>query len=275
MSRGDPIAAPTCCALWIGGNLGPIAAACLASFTRRGHRVVLYCYDAPKDVPPGIEVADAATVLPADRLFRHKATGSYAIFADYFRYELLRRGLGVWIDCDVYCVRPIELGNGHVYGWQAMQSINNAVLGLPADSPVLPQLTAIFTTQSPVMPWFPVQAQQSLTAAKLSGAVFGAADLPWGATGPLALTYVLLQAGLARHARPRAVFYPIGSENVAPFIQRGVDFASHIAPETLTVHLWNEILRKRLGDVERGSAIDRLMSDGTLFDERLLAEAPA
>ena len=39
------------------------------------------------------------------------------------------------------------------------------------------------------------------------------------------------------------------------------------------MHLWNETLSKHLDKVERGSAIDRLRTQGTLFDERYLTEA--
>ncbi len=235
--------------------------------------MTLHCYDSPKDAPSGVTLADAAAVIATSRVFRHKATGSYAIFADYFRYELLRRGFGLWIDCDVYCVKPIGLGDGHVYGWQAPDSINNAVLGLPANSPALTPLIATFTTQSPIMPWYPLQAQQNLAAAKRAGAVFGAADLPWGATGPLALTHVLTTAGLARHARPHRVFYPIPFEEADRLLSPEYDAAAAIAPDTLAVHLWNEKIRRGLASLSRGSPIHRLISRGELYDEAKIGGA--
>jgi hypothetical protein len=37
---------------------------------------------------------------------------------------------------------------------------------------------------------------------------------------------------------------------------------------TLTVHLWNEALRKVLHLREPGSPIDKLLKEGLLFDER-------
>ena len=78
-----------CNTLWVSGDLGPVLAACLASFVAKGHRVILHCYDLPSDVPAGVETADAALIVPASRIIRHKDTGSLALFSNLFRYELL------------------------------------------------------------------------------------------------------------------------------------------------------------------------------------------
>ena len=93
-------------AIWIGPELGAVQVACLKSFLRHGHRVVLHCYEAPIDVPSGVELADASRLLPLSRLFRTK--GSLAPFADLLLYELLGAGLGLYVDCDVFCLRAIE-----------------------------------------------------------------------------------------------------------------------------------------------------------------------
>ena len=127
-SKSPPMPPATCNAMWIGGNLGPVSAACLASFVRQGHRVVLYCYDTPSDMPFGVELADAGAIIPSSRIFKHKQTGSYALFANLFRYELQRRDLGIWVDCDFYCVRPFSFAQEYVFGWQNKNEINNAVL---------------------------------------------------------------------------------------------------------------------------------------------------
>jgi hypothetical protein len=62
---------PAVHAFWIGGGLGPMHVACLKSFVRIGHRTVLHVYDDPADAPPGIELADAAKILPRDRIITH------------------------------------------------------------------------------------------------------------------------------------------------------------------------------------------------------------
>ena len=48
---------------------------------------------------------DAREVLPESAVFKNRA-GSYASFADLFRYELLQRFGGLWSDTDVIAVAP-------------------------------------------------------------------------------------------------------------------------------------------------------------------------
>jgi hypothetical protein len=262
---------PVCNALWIGGNLSPISRACLASFVRHGHEVVLHVYERPSDAPPdGVRLADAATTIPAKRVFRHKQTGSYALFANLFRYELLRRDQGIWIDCDLYCVRPIDIGSPYVFGWEWRDSINNAVLGMPPDCPILDDLIGWFDRPSPLPPWLDQETTKTFLARKLKGEAFGVEDLPWASLGPRAVTWLLTQAGLAQHAQPRSVFYPVIFGQPQLFLKSGVDLAAMITAKTRTIHLWNENLHRRLDQTQPGSAIHRLIHEGRLFDESAL-----
>jgi hypothetical protein len=255
-----------CNALWIGGDLGPVSTACLTSFVRQGHRVILHCYDVPNDVPAGVEVEDAARTVPSSRIIRHKETGSYSLFSNLFRYELLRQKRGLWIDCDVYCVRPIVQGEEHVFGWENLRSINGAVLKLPADSPALERLLAIFDQRAFIPPWLPPAERAPFEARKLTGEDFDLGDLPWGVAGPRAITHVFGQTGISRYARQRRVFYPVTYNDGMDLLRRG-SLNRHISAMTLTVHLWNEPLKKLLHRREPGSPVDKLLTDGTLFDE--------
>ena len=128
---------PVVNAIWIGPELGPIHIACLRSFLRHGHRVVLHCYERPKGATNDIEIADANKLLPATREIRYRdclAGGGLSLFSNLLRYELLRAGLGLYVDCDVFCLRPIEDAE-YIFGWETKKLINNAVLKIPADCP--------------------------------------------------------------------------------------------------------------------------------------------
>ena len=59
-------------AIWIGSRLGDLHVACLRSFLRHGHRVVLHVYDEPQDTPFGVALADASKFLPRSRIFRNR-----------------------------------------------------------------------------------------------------------------------------------------------------------------------------------------------------------
>ncbi len=101
--RDSRVQLPVVNAIWIGPELGPIHVACLHSFLRHGHRVVLHCYERPKDTPKHIEIADAAKLLPAERVIRYRRSGGLSLFSNLLRYELLKSGLGLYVDCDVFC----------------------------------------------------------------------------------------------------------------------------------------------------------------------------
>jgi len=143
---------PTANAIWIGPELGPLHAACLSSFLRHGHRVVLHCYERPKDTPKGVVVTDASELLPQDRVIRHRKTGSFALFANLLRYEILGAELGLYVDCDVFCIRPIADAN-YIFGWETRGSINSAILKLPPDCPTLAALRAFKDTPNYLPPW--------------------------------------------------------------------------------------------------------------------------
>ena len=125
---------------------------------------------------------DAAKIIPEAEIFRHDA-GSVGHFSDWFRYELQSRGLGTWIDTDVYLLRPLDEERAYLFGEQAPGVLNNAVLRLAEDLPVLPELLHPFRER--VTPaWLSLPVRLS---AKLRELVHGKADfgrLPWGSTGP-------------------------------------------------------------------------------------------
>jgi hypothetical protein len=182
---------PTANAIWIGPKLGLTHAACLRSFVRAGHKTVLHVYDPPSDVPCGIELADARALMPESRMVRHKENGSLALFSDLFRYRLLRAGLGLYVDCDVYCVRPIEDAD-YIFGWQNEQTICGAVLKLPSDCLVLAKLCNLEDGFIPH--WLGRRAQLKLRIRRFIGWPVSLEQMDWGTAGPAALTWYTKQA---------------------------------------------------------------------------------
>jgi len=116
---------------WHGPPLSRIERLCMSSFVAHGHAVQLHVYEEPKRVPAGVTIRDATAVLPREQLFVHRASGSLAVFADWFRYSLLAEHGGLWVDTDMVCLRPFDHAGPEIFGWQDQSTINNAVLGLP------------------------------------------------------------------------------------------------------------------------------------------------
>ena len=249
-----------CVTLWIGRSLGPIERACLASALRHGHQVALYCYRAPDGIPRGVEVRDAAKILPESAIIRHR-TGSPSLFSNWFRYELLRRGLGTWIDCDIYFVKPLEDTSPLLFGNQDEGVIGTGVLRLPPESPLLPDLIDLFRERR-VPPWLPLRARLAALWRLVWHGKTGISEMPWGVAGPQALTALAQEHRLAQHALPTDVFCPVSWREAEWVFDPGATLAERVSPRTVSVHLWNEMLRRRTcRNAAKGSFMRQLMEE--------------
>ncbi|MDJ0630240.1 MAG: hypothetical protein QNJ44_18440 [Rhodobacter sp.] len=240
-------------ALWIGGALSFMEQLCLKSFVDAGHHVRLYTYGEVKNIPDGIEVADANEVLTMDSIIRHTRTGSPAPQADRFRYHMLAQTDNViWADTDAYCVRPFTTPNGHFYGWESEHHVNNGVLGLPRDSETLRELLAFTSDEYAIPEWLPQAEQDRLQALKDAGTPVGVGDQAWGAWGPRALTHFLHKTGEIRFALPRAALYPISFKNRRLLVRPNAHADAYLTDDTLSIHFYGRRIRKRLEEAEGG-----------------------
>jgi hypothetical protein len=252
---------PLCNTLWIGARLGPLERACFRSVLAQGHGLRLWCYHPPEGVPEGIEVADAAAILPPHRIVAH-VSGSVALFANHFRYELQRRGLGLWIDADVYVVAPLDGLPETLFGRVAGDEINNAVLRLPPQSPLLPPLLALFEEGS-VPPWLSRGARAAARWRRFSTGRSRFDLMPWGSTGPHALTWLARRHGLEGAALPPAVFYPVHWRDADWILDPERSLDEVATPQTRAVHLWNERIKTmKEAPAPAGSFLDRLQAEG-------------
>ena len=250
-----------CVSLWIGESLGPVERACLRSVLRQGHCLTLYCYGSVAGVPEGVIVKDAGRIIPKTEIFHHDA-GSVGHFSDWFRYELQSRSLGTWVDTDVYLLRPLDEERSYLFGEQAPGIVNNAVLRIAPGSPILPELLRPF--REAVTPaWLPLRAR---LAARLRELVRGKADLgrlPWGSTGPQALTALARKYSLMSEALPADVFYPVAWQRADWILDSRIDLRQVVSERTVAVHLWNECIRTfKDKPAPEGSFLHRLQREG-------------
>lgn len=227
---------PVINAIWVGSDLGQVHTACLRSFLRHGHRVILHCYDPPKDTPEDIEIADAEELLPEDHITRHHEAKNFALLSDLFRYEILRAGLGLYVDCDVYCLRPIEDAD-YIFGWQSSRSINSAVLKLPTHCPVLSELCAIKDNPYFEPPWRKVR-RRTLEWLRGPAPPVPLEDLPRGTAGPIALTFYAMKHGIDRWASPIDRFYPLHWHNVPLLLDPALSLRELTTHRTDAIHLY-------------------------------------
>jgi hypothetical protein len=253
-------------ALWIGRSLPAYCAACLASFPAQGHSTTLYSYEPVRGLPPAVQSADARGVVDAAVMERFAQAGTFSQFANHFRYELLAQDDGVcWVDTDMYCLRPVD-AEPCVFGWQDGRWINNAILALPAVSPVLRDLRRMFSQEGFIAPWLSWRRMLLHRAKALIGQPIAPEHYRRALLGPEALTWYARRHGLEHSAKPREVFYPLYYLETDRLLDP--DFAWTPPRETRTLHLWNEYLRRHR-DAEappRGSLLWKILQGDPLVE---------
>lgn len=261
-----------CVTLWIGESLGPVERACLRSMLRQGHSVALYCYRPVEGVPDGIEIRDASEVLPETAILHHK-DGSVALFSDWFRYELQRRGLGTWVDTDNYLVRPLDMKRPYLFGKEVLHAprpwgrwpkeiIAAGVLRIPAESPMLPPLIELFESATTPQ-WLPFHWQLWARFRSSIGRPLNLSSLPWGVAGPFGVNALAEQFGAASWALPPQAFNPAHWYEARWILDPSVSLEEFVTEETFGVHLWNECIKSFKNDpAPAGSFLDRLHREG-------------
>lgn len=137
VGSGRPLAQ----SLWVGPKLRWIEQMSMKSYLLNGWRYKLFVYEEPEGVPDGVEICDAASILPRSTIFRegdasgaHK--GSLGAFSDLFRYAMLARVGGLWTDTDVINLRPFDAEGKRIVAseWTDAGLIgpNGAMMAAPA-----------------------------------------------------------------------------------------------------------------------------------------------
>ncbi|MGB4829454.1 MAG: hypothetical protein WBP18_19665 [Paracoccaceae bacterium] len=240
-------------ALWIGGPLSFLEQLCLISFVHAGQHIKLYTYEDVANVPPGVEVADANTILRQSGYLKHSKTGSPALHSDVFRYHLLTKcDRTIWADTDAYCVKPFTTANGHFYGWESWKHINGGVLGFPKDSDTLGRLLEHTADEYTIPTWYDDAYTRELQEAAAAGNPVHAADQPWGVWGPHALTHYLHETGEVKYALPPVALYPIHYKDRRKILRPNWDASECIKDETFSIHFYGRRMRRRLITNEGG-----------------------
>lgn len=98
---------------WYGSPLGEMGKLCIKSFLKHGFEFHLWTYTKNIIVPEGCILRDASEILDSSLIFRN-TTGSYAPFSDWFRFTLLHKHGGTWVDMDMICLNPFEISSNSI-----------------------------------------------------------------------------------------------------------------------------------------------------------------
>jgi len=234
--------------LWLGNELSLMEQLSINSFLSNGHEYHLYIYNDVKNIPEGTIVKNGNEILPAKRIFTYSSgwgKGSYAGFADLFRYHLLKTKGGWWVDTDIVCLKPFDFESEYViasnYEFQWGEPANNCVLKIPKDSYFAAYLLEV--------------SDQS-----------DSNTLKFGETGPLLIQKAVSELNYYQYVVSYEVFCPITWRAVNKIVynqelltfQKGLKLAKdwirpiirpdiksdRITKNSYALHLWNEIWRQ-------------------------------
>lgn len=230
---------------------------------RQKHKLTLYCYSEPEDVPEGVTIADAAEIVPRDQVIAYRGGGSHALFANRFRYELQRRDAGTWVDCDVYLLRPLDGTRSFLCGEQAPGEIAIGVLRVPSDSKLLPALLELFDER--VVPrWLHWRPRMAAYMRLATTGRSGIAAMPWGTSGPEAITALCKSLGIDPEPLPPEVLYPVPWQQAEWVIDPDTSLEAKIGARTVAIHMWNERIKHiRPEQVRPGTFLARLYDEGS------------
>ncbi len=208
---------------WVGPPLSAYEILSLKSFLGAGARVILYAYDKSLAVPDGVELRDAAEVLPLDVLNRYNSGNAkaWARHSDLFRYVMLEKFGGWYADLDIVCLADV-LPQGEMYFGRANETrIFAGLLKFPKSAAVLKDLVA--------------EAERLLPQADTM-----MEDEARAMIGTPLLSRMLQQCGLDRLAAPTRDAYAIPFNEALAFFdpEKCEALLARLEGCTFT-HLWN------------------------------------
>ncbi|SEI00718.1 hypothetical protein SAMN05216228_101549 [Rhizobium tibeticum] len=226
---------------WYGGRLDALEQACAHSFIKHGYRLILFSYQPIENAPDGVELRNAADVLPEEltKSFLLDGKPHLAPFSDLFRYKMIRDCDLVWTDLDVLMIKrlPDELP-GDIVVREEQGGLNNAVLH--------------------------IRSKQTLDRLIEQAMAVAGRNLVWGQTGPILLTQVVNELREKIETTSHSVFYPIEHYDLFKILLKGsADECREKCRGAATIHLFNNILSKM------GYWKDIAPPAGSFFHEKL------
>lgn len=238
---------PVIQSLWIGDALSNLEKLCVQSFLDHGHEFHLYAYSRLDGVPDGALLKDARDILPASAVYRHRR-GSFALFADWFRWKLLHRHGDWWADMDVVCLKHFDFADAVVFGI-GDGYCRNHTMKFPARHEFCAHMAMrcakpnkIFAEDSPRVCVRKIKR-------RLKG--LGKEHIAWGESGgPAGFTAAAKRYNLMRTAKPAEVFAPeyVEHGNSRTWHERLLHPSDRdiqaLLPDSYSLHIGNENLRR-------------------------------
>ena len=201
---------------------------CFNSFIKNNHQFEVYTYDSLSNLPKGVIIRDASEIIPIDEYKKYKSKFSkrWAIFADKFRYLLLLKKGGWWVDADIVCLSPIiNIKDDQSFMcFQHDEFINNACLKFTKGDEVMKYCVDY------IEKW---EKDNNYNYEKLW----------WGQIGPFLITEAIKKLNRIDEVFDSKFAYPCPYNETLDLINPSKSEKLRIlSKDSYFCHLWNEIL---------------------------------
>lgn len=206
------------------GRISNLEMLAIKSWLANGHNVSIYTYKKYnshiKSFHDCMEVRDASEIIPVDR--RWKVKGISTIFSDLFRYYLLDKLGGWWMDLDIVLLKPITTHSPIVMSSHFSEKegdlykdsfVNGAPLKIPRGHFFVKSL---------------IKDSESFDSLKLNHASIGSC----------LISKTVSDLNLEQYVECSEVYSPVGYHEIQNIIKPGFGF-DRITEKTVGIHLFN------------------------------------
>ncbi len=225
--------------LWIGQELSPMEVMCIRSYLYHGHDFHLYVYnDNILHIPSGTTLMDANEIIP-QRDMHIDLFGGFVNFSNQFRYTLLLKKGGWWVDMDTVCLKPFDFKEDFIFSSEASDPYNR----------ILVNTTYI----------------KSLPNAKFLADCLdfiksrGYEHIHWGELGVNLISRMIFRNNLNQFIKLPETFCPISVYQFSHLVSN-TDY--QILPDSYALHWWHEMWRRngidKYGTLDSESIFEKL-----------------
>lgn len=213
---------------WYGGDLGQLHLACIRSWLRCGHAVSLYSYESVNNVPDGVQLCDASSII-SDEYFKdliplirtERASWQPIVsLSDLLRMKGMELGLGCWLDTDVFLFEPVPYQKDKLHlAWEQTafwqrKKVGVSIMYIPANNPMVADFLRVLSAKDLMPNWLGFRRKYIKTLAwKLQGLKYRSVDISITAYGNLAVRKLVKRHKFAKDILPKNYYYHwIGKE---------------------------------------------------------------
>ena len=205
---------------------------CINSFLANSHKYYIYSYEQLNGLPEGAELKNAEEIISKEEylLYKQRLPNRWDLFSDKFRYNLLYKRGGWWVDTDIICLKKeidIKLNDTFICYYDNKE-LNNAVLKFPKGDQIMEFCVKY------IKDW---EIANNFEYKKLS----------WGEFAPPLLTKAVKSLNRLDEVYLYQYAYPIQMKNTLDIFKKNKNkFILNNLKNAYFSHLWNEILKREM-----------------------------